>query len=145
MKTKTQVKEEQQETVGDVLTYHSPKCELRVQIANIMSLNPGEESPSTTLEYSTDSTVMGGITTPQAHLLETTIGSCDNYDLNTQITESETNWDTTNSGCAHTKGYSADYSHNTTTNQSACSKDTTVPLASTSQDTTKLCTTPVSL
>ena len=62
------IKKEPAESYSKILTSHSPNCELWMQITNIISLR-GEESPTDTAEYSTDSTILGGNLTLQAHLL----------------------------------------------------------------------------
>ena len=75
---KTPIKREPVESVSEILTSHSPECELRMQITNIISLR-GDHSPTDTAEYSTDSTIMEGTLTPQAHLLNSSSQTNDDH------------------------------------------------------------------
>ena len=61
------VKTEAIETAEEIITQHSPQCELHMHITNIVSLQQPSMSPASTIEYSTDSTILRGIVTPQAH------------------------------------------------------------------------------
>ena len=63
------VKHEHADNLKDLITQHSPQCELHMHITNIVSLQHPNESPASTENYSTDSTIIGGVCTPQAHLL----------------------------------------------------------------------------
>ena len=63
------IKHEIPDNVEDIITQHSPQCELHVHITNIVSLHQHNESPASTENYSTDSTLIGGVITPQAHLI----------------------------------------------------------------------------
>ena len=62
------VKSEPAQSESEILHTHALDCELHMQITNIISLRQ-DHSPPDTAEYSTDSTIMGGALTPQAHLL----------------------------------------------------------------------------
>ena len=70
---KITVKQEPVETVGDILMHHSPECQLCVQITNIISLSGANRIPMPTDGDSTDSTVLGGIQTSQAQLIDSSI------------------------------------------------------------------------
>ena len=61
------VKTEVVETAEEIITQHSPQCELRMHITNIVSLQQPSRSPASMMEYSTDSTILRGIVMPQAH------------------------------------------------------------------------------
>ena len=61
------VKTELTETAEEIIAQHSPQCELRMHISNIVSLQQPSRSPASTMEYSTDSTILRGIVSPQAH------------------------------------------------------------------------------
>ena len=58
------VKKEVPDNLEDLITQHSPECELRVHITNIVSLQHTNQSPASTEDYSTYSTIVGGVKTP---------------------------------------------------------------------------------
>ena len=47
------VKQEVPDNLEDLITQHSPECELRVHITNIVSLQHNSQSPPSTEDYST--------------------------------------------------------------------------------------------
>ena len=51
---------EYEETVGDILTKHSPGCKLRVEITNIVSLASHTGEATSDAQYSSDSTIILG-------------------------------------------------------------------------------------
>ena len=86
----TTIKCEPAESMTEILDSHSPQCKLRMQITNIISLRQ-EYSPTDNTEYSTDSTIVGGILTPQAHVLNSsTLQLDDDSQLDTQCSISYT-------------------------------------------------------
>ena len=62
------IKSEPAQSESEILQTHAPDCELHMQISNIISLRQ-DHSLTDTAEYSSDSTIIGGPVTPQAHLL----------------------------------------------------------------------------
>ena len=74
VKTEKEIKAEPEEIINDILTKHSPQCQLRVQITNIVSLQSASNSPPTTDSYSTESTIVGGTITPPAYALDVSSG-----------------------------------------------------------------------
>ena len=64
VKWETKIKAEPLETVGDILTDHSPQCQLWIQISYIISIQGSTRTPTPTDEYSMDSTIQDGIVTP---------------------------------------------------------------------------------
>ena len=72
VKQEPEIKNEPIMTVGSVLTENSPHCQLRIQISNIISVQNPSRTPMPTDDYSTDSTIQGGIVTPPAYPLDST-------------------------------------------------------------------------
>ena len=82
VKHEPQIKTEPEPTVGSVLAEHSPSCQIRLQISNIISVQNLPKTPTSTEDYSTDSTIQGGIITPPAYPLDTTTDTRTSLDIN---------------------------------------------------------------
>ena len=82
VKQEPQIKTEPELKVGSVLAEHSPSCQLKLQISNIISVQNPPKTPMSTEDYSTDSTIQGGIITPPAYPLDTTTDTRTSLDIN---------------------------------------------------------------
>ena len=82
VKQEPQIKTEPELMVGSVLAEHSPSCQLRLQISNIISVQNLPKTPTSTEDYSTDSTIQGDIITLPAYPLDTTTDTRTNLDIN---------------------------------------------------------------
>ena len=76
------------ETIGTILTEHSPQCQLRLQISNVISVQDNTIMPPPTDEYSTDSTIQCGIITPPVHPLDSTSSSSQHIAVQLNLDES---------------------------------------------------------
>ena len=72
VKTEGEIKTKPLDNIRDILSQHSPECQLRMQIGNIVSLRNTSRTPTQIDGFSTESTIVCSVKTPPAHALDST-------------------------------------------------------------------------